>query len=237
MSLVSENDCVTTYNFEQSKMDKICTNTCYNKLNDVLKVMSEAQCSAAILKQSCNECAEDEQCVGGECLKKCSTDVPCSCDDVCQDGVCQPPDEQKVEQTNMGINGFKKSMEFLCHQNPDTNGYCMAELFTVMNTADVSSFCDKLLPVGCCTGTIFNWATSCALTSDTIMTEAGAISKADLEAFCPEVDFDTICPNAPTLEEGECEEGYFLSPASSLKTSSIYLVGALAAVTMLFNFM
>ena len=237
MSLVSENECVTTYNFEQTKMKKICTNTCYNKLNDIFKVMSEAKCSAAILKQSCNECADDEVCVGGDCLKKCDADTPCHCDDVCQNGACQPASENKVDQTNLGINGYKKSMEYLCYQNPETNTYCMADLFNVMNTADVSTFCDKLTPVGCCTGTIFQWATSCALTTDTIMTEAGPISKADLQAFCPEVDFDTICPNAPTLEEGECEEGYFLSSASSWKASSFYLVGAGVSVMMLLGFM
>jgi hypothetical protein len=239
MSLVNENDCQTSYDFEATKMKRICGNKCYNKLTDVLKVMSEAQCSASILKQSCSECAENEQCVGGECLKKCSVDLPCDCNDVCQQGTCQPPEDEKVEQANLGINGYKKSMEYLCYQDPATDAFCMSELFTVMNTADVATFCDELKPIGCCTGTILNWATSCALTSDTIMTEAGPISKADLKAFCPDVDFDTSCSTAPALEEGECEEGFFLSPASTLKTSTLplYIVGTLASFMILCNFL
>jgi hypothetical protein len=97
LGLYKVENCKTTYDISQANLEQICTSQCYDILLKALTTMSQAGCSASVLKQSCNECATDEKCVEGKCRKLCSVDRPCSCDDTCTGGACVPPKNSEVQ--------------------------------------------------------------------------------------------------------------------------------------------
>lgn len=234
MNLVKQDNCQTSYDFSQANMHRICTNQCHDVLHKALTTMSQAGCSASVLKQSCSECASGEKCVGTKCRTVCSKSLPCPCSYACEDGACIPPKNSEMTINDMGVNGYRIALEYLCTTSPVTKDYCFADIFGVLNAVDASTFCSKMKPIGCCTGTVFNFVTQCVTSNDTLSTSVGSISLSDLKQFCPEIDFDTPCSNAPEIEPGACLDSYYLSAAwsvrSSLFTVALASVVALAAV-------
>jgi len=238
MSLVTEVNCVDVYDFSDRKIDSICSNECHNTLTEVFKTMSQAGCSGAILKQGCSECSDNEVCVDDSCRPYCVTDDDCSCDDVCSFGACTNPSSTDVDKTDLGINGYKITLEYICSaadapstvakgEEPD---YCFSSMYNLLNDVDANSFCDDMEGLGCCVGSVFDYMTNCATTSDSITTDAGTISLADLEGFCPNVNFRTACVSAPVIEEDACAEGYFLESSAGTHTFSI-----MASIIVLFG--
>lgn len=240
LGLMTEKNCATEYDFSNSKLQKICNNACYEIMVKTLGTMSQAGCSAQVLRQSCNQCSSTQKCVEGKCRTVCESDAQCTCDDTCTKGACLPPKNSEVQLANLGVNGYRVALEYLCTKSPNTADYCFSKIFGVLNNVDASTFCAKVQPVGCCTGTVFSFVTECATGNDTIQTNVGAISLTDLEAYCgSSVDFKTRCNSAPDLPTGACLEGYFLSPAfPSARASAIVtlLAGAAAFLaTLAFN--
>ena len=229
LNLVKQENCKTSYDFSQSNMHRICTNQCHDVLHKTLSTMSSAGCSASILKQSCSECASGEKCVGTKCRTVCSPSLPCPCSYACETGACIPPKNSEVTINDMGVNGYKVALEYLCTTSPTTKDYCFADIFGVLNAVDASTFCSKMKPIGCCTGTVFNFVTQCVTSNDTLSTSVGSISLTDLQQFCPEIDFKTPCANAPVLEPGACLDTYYLSGAWSVR-ASVAMTLALASL-------
>jgi hypothetical protein len=136
-----------------------------------------------------------------------------------------------VQVSELGVNGFRVSLQYICSKAPSSNRYCFAQVFDVISNVDASTFCTKMAPIGCCTGTVFSYITSCATTNDTLSTNVGTISVSDLQDFCSDIDFLTPCSNAPELPSGACLEGYFLSGAwPSARVSIAMITLTLAAV-------
>jgi hypothetical protein len=239
LGLVTEKDCTTQYDFSNTKMAKICNNACYEIMVKTLKTMSAAGCSASILRQSCNKCSSSQKCVDGKCRTVCASDAQCTCDDQCTAGACIPPKSKEVQLANLGVNGYRVALEYLCTKNPVNQDYCFSKIFGVLSNVDASTFCTQIKPIGCCTGTVFGFVTECATGNDTIQTSVGPISLADLESYCGStVDFITKCATAPDLPTGACMEGYFLSPASPSARASFLvtlLAGAFALAALAFN--
>lgn len=231
LNLVKQENCKTSYDFSQTNMHRICTNQCHDVLHKTLSTMSQAGCSASILKQSCSECASGEKCVGTKCRTVCSPSLPCPCSYSCENGACIPPKNSEVTINDMGVNGYKVALEYLCTTSPVTKDYCFADIFGVLNAVDASTFCSKMKPIGCCTGTVFNFVTQCVTSNDTLSTSMGAIDVKDLQQFCPEIDFQTPCANAPDLEPGACLDNYYLSGAWSTRASLVTV--ALASIAVL----
>ncbi len=173
LGLVKQQNCETTYDFSPANMQRICTNQCHSVLHKTLITMSEAGCSASALKQTCNECASGEKCVGTKCRSVCSPSLPCPCSYSCEAGACIPPKNSEMALNDMGVNGYRIGLEYLCTTSPQTNNYCFADIFGVLDKVDASTFCSKMRPVGCCTGTVFNFVTQCATANDTISTSVG----------------------------------------------------------------
>ena len=231
LNLVRQENCQTTYDFSQANMHRICTNQCHDVLHKTLTTMSTAGCSASILKQTCNECSSGEKCVGTKCRTVCSASLPCPCSYACENGACIPPKNSEVTINDMGVNGYRIALEYICTTSPVTKDYCFADIFGVLNAVDASTFCSKMKPIGCCTGTVFNFVTQCVTSNDTLSTSVGSISLTDLQQFCPEIDFNKPCDNAPKLEPGACLEDYYLSGAWSMRASLLSM--ALASVAVL----
>lgn len=235
LNLVKQENCKTSYDFSQANMHRICTNQCHDVLHKTLSTMSSAGCSASILKQSCNECASGEKCVGTKCRTVCSPSLPCPCSYACESGACIPPKNSEVTVNDMGVNGYKIALEYLCTTSPTNKNYCFADIFGVLNAVDASTFCSKMKPIGCCTGTVFNFVTECVTSNDTLSTSVGSISLTDLQQFCPEIDFKTPCANVPPLEPGACLDTYYLSGAWSMR-ASVVLTLALASLATVATF-
>lgn len=178
LGLVKQENCETTYDFSPGNMKRICTNQCHSVLHKTLITMSEAGCSASALKQTCNECATGEKCVGTKCRSACDHTMPCPCSYTCEDGACIPPKNSEMTLNDMGVNGYRIALEYLCTTSPQTDNYCFADIFGVLDKVDASSFCAKMRPVGCCTGTVFNFVTQCATSNDTISTSVGTCLRA-----------------------------------------------------------
>jgi len=226
--MVTEVNCVDVFDFSDRKIDAICSNGCHNTLTETFKTMSQAGCSANILKQGCSECSDSEVCVENECKPYCVTDSDCSCDDVCHFGACSTPSSSDVETTDLGINGFKLTLEYICSASdePETGSeepsYCFSNMYNLLNDVDANTFCTDMEDIGCCVGTVFNYMTGCATANDTITTDVGTISVSDLETFCPDVDFKTSCESAPKLEDKACAEGYFLESSGVNMKYSVF---------------
>lgn len=236
LSLVKEektgNTCQTTYDFSQASLSRICGNKCYELLLKSLTTMSEAGCSASILKQTCDECSEGTVCKDGACYKTCSAALPCSCEYTCEGGACIPPKNAQIQKANLGVTGYLTSLEYICTQRPKTDQYCFADVWSVVANVNPDTFCTNLAPLGCCTGTVFSWLTECATTNNTITTKVGTISLPELEQWCSQVDFQSVCSTATPIHPGSCNEGYFLSPAAPSARTTV-----LAAVTVFALFM
>jgi hypothetical protein len=174
LGLVKQQNCETSYDFSAANMQRICTNQCHSVLHKTLITMSEAGCSASALKQTCNECASGEKCVGTKCRQVCSPSLPCPCSYTCESGACIPPKNSEMTLNDMGVNGYRIALEYLCTTSPQTKNYCFSDIFGVLDKVDASTFCAKMRPVGCCTGTVFNFVTQCATANDTISTSVGA---------------------------------------------------------------
>jgi len=232
LNLVKTESCQTVYDFSQSNMQRICTNPCYASVVRALTTMSEAGCSAQAVRQTCNDCASNEKCVENKCRNICNAELLCECEDPCTDGACIPPKNIEVQVANLGVNGYKTTMEYLCTTAPNTNDYCFAKVFTVLNNVDASSFCSVLQPIGCCVGTVFSYVTNCATSNSTVSTNIGPIQLTDLQSFCPAVDFKTACSTAPPLPTGSCLEGYFLSGAWPSVSTSLIMMSLTAAAAI-----
>ena len=232
LNLVSTENCKTKYDFSQSNMQRICTNPCYGSVVKALTTMSEAGCSASAVRQTCSECATNEKCVEDKCRPICNDDLLCECEDTCTDGACIPPKNIEVQLANLGVNGYRTTMEYLCTTAPNTNDYCFAKIFGVLNNVDASNFCNVLEPIGCCVGTVFSYVTDCATSNSTVQTNIGPVQLTDLQDFCPTVDFHTGCANVPALPAGSCVEGYFLSGAWPTVSLSIVMVAMTAATAL-----
>jgi hypothetical protein len=136
---------------------------------------------------------------------------------------------------DLGVNGYRLALDYLCAKSPVTDRYCFSEIFTVLNQVDASSFCSKLKPVGCCSGTVFSFVTECAAANDTIATSVGAISMSDLVDFCPEINFKDPCSNIEKIKKGVCLEGFYLSGAWPSAKASFALMGLSAVVAVAVN--
>lgn len=240
--------CNRVFDLSSKKLDAICQNKCHGIMVDALDKMSKSGCAPdGFIKNMCDQCPDGTKCVGGACRPACSAKSPCKCKDVCTNGACMPADTT-FQRTDMGTYGFKVSMEQLCLVPPDkpADEYCMSSVLTAIDGLS-PGVCDRITATGCCAATVLQFGRTCALANETIGTSMGPVKLSDLEAFCPAVDFKTVCPNAPQYTKESCQRTYVDGPGvdlpfpgldsmggSGFSLLGVYaIVGGIAAMTML----
>lgn len=215
LAVTPEGSCNVTYNVNQAYLsENICSNTCYQPMVDTLDKMAKSGCMTdSIMETWCTDCPNGTTCVMGQCLPSCKTNADCKCENTCTSGGCMSKDQAGLSLTKLGVWGLKRGMQELCYTAPDSKNICMGQLYTALGPGvSLENICKRLEGTGCCAATSINFGTKCALSSETVTTDMGEFTVADLENLCPKQDFRTSCATSEAIPKGACVDGYIDGP-------------------------
>jgi hypothetical protein len=211
LALTARENCQTQIRYTPGALQGICGNKCYGAMVKVLDTMSKAGCPPSSVQQTwCSQCPSGTECLNDVCRPTCSSTQPCACQDKCTNGICLPVEDPSMQRAEMGLAGYKTSLEYMCYKTPGASSYCLSDLYGVTDNLNLTTVCGKVQALGCCPASALNFVGNCALKSNesVALPGLGNITFKSLTDFCNTVDFNTLCPDAPKFAPGSCLATY-----------------------------